>query len=61
MGGLFPSFKGTRVLPLAVPQETLIQNNQFAKVAYLGVAYPAPHLFPHYKSLPQSFFDHLKP
>ena len=61
MGDLFPAFKGTSVLPLAVPQETLIQNNQFPKVAYLRVAYPEPHPFPHYKSRRKSFFDHLKP
>ena len=34
--------KGQSILVLAVPQMTLIQNNQHAEVAYLGVAYSAP-------------------
>ena len=44
MGALFPGFRGTKegqsvLLALAVSQVTLIQNNQYAKVSYFGMAY----------------------
>ena len=47
MGGLFPAFRVTKegqsvLLALAASQVTLIQNNQYAKLAYFGVAYSAP-------------------
>ena len=48
MGALFPTFRGTKegqsvILVLAVSQVTLIQNNQYATLAYIGVACPKPH------------------
>ena len=46
MADLFPTFRGTKegqsvLLALAFSQITLIKNNQYAKVVYLGVAYSA--------------------
>lgn len=47
MGNLFPAFGGTgegqNVLALAVSSVTLIKNNQYCKVAYLGAACPEPY------------------
>ena len=48
MRNLFPAFrrtkKGQRVLlALAISQVTLIQNNQYVKVVYFGVACPEPY------------------
>ena len=48
MGDLFPAFKGRKedqsvlLLVRAVPEVTLIQNNQYAKATSLGAAYSAP-------------------
>ena len=48
VGDLFPAFKGRKedqsvlLLVRAVPEVTLIQNNQYAKATSLGAAYSAP-------------------
>ena len=39
MGDLFPALRGTKKDLCTVSQTTLIQNNQYAKVAYLGMIY----------------------
>ena len=48
MGALFPAFRGTKegqsvLLAMAVFQVSLILNNEYAKVAYLGATCPKPH------------------
>ena len=48
MGDLFPAFRGQReesqnaLFTLAASQVTLIQDNQYAIVAYFGEACPGP-------------------
>ena len=48
MRNLFPAFRRTKkgqcvLLALAISQVTLIQNNQYVKVVYFGVACPQPY------------------
>ena len=49
MGDLFPAFRATKrrvihvVLAPTVFQVTLIQNNQYAKMAYSGMPCPESH------------------
>ena len=50
MGDLFSAFRGTKgdqsvLFAPAISQLTLIQNNQYAKVAYFGMAYSEPHKY----------------